>query len=121
MGFNLEFELFDKLAGALLVVLDGRKIDLTLRRSLDLLLDFDRHGDLICSGCETLAWLIHGRTSVRAGPMTNNDSIRPAGGAAAATKPSLKGLILISNFNLPKTSRSGASFSEHPAERSEVM
>ena len=50
-------ELFDELAGGLLVLGGGRGIDLAFRRSLDLLLDFGRHDDLIRKGCETLAGL----------------------------------------------------------------
>ena len=96
-GQDLEFELVDKLTGAFLVLLGGRRIDLALRRSLDLLLVRPQvtsmAPDLICKGCETLARLIQERTPVRAGPMTNNDSIKSVEGAAAAAKPWLKEMI----------------------------
>ena len=47
-GGDLAFEFFDELAGALLVLVGGRRIDLpALDRSLGLLVLLDRHDDLI--------------------------------------------------------------------------
>ena len=110
-GGDLAFELFDELAGALLVLGGGRRIDLALDRSLGLLL-LDRHDDLICethTGKD--ARLFREHTSVPAGHHNQqwfNSKVRLKG-AAAATKPWSKDRIQIHRKR---------GFSEHLSERS---